>query len=95
MCAVRRFKAHSRHEVSLTSEEKLQFAELLKDYLTAELDIELGRFDAEFIIDHLAETMGKTFYNKGLADARVLLDKQMDEISDGLYGMEQSVDLRK
>ncbi|TLP48341.1 DUF2164 domain-containing protein [Cohaesibacter sp. CAU 1516] len=76
-------------EVTLTPEEKAHLVELLSAYVAEELDFELGRFEAEFLLDHLARYMAPVFYNRGLLDARALLEKKMDDYTEALYALEQ------
>ncbi|WP_319529433.1 DUF2164 domain-containing protein [uncultured Cohaesibacter sp.] len=78
--------------IEFSQEEKQHLAGVIKDYFDQELDQELGRFEAEFLLDYLIKQLGPVFYNKGLLDARALLDKQMDEFTDALYAMEMAVD---
>ena len=82
-------------EITLSNDDKLHLAQMLQNYLLEELDQELGRFEAEFLLDHLAKYMGPLYYNMGVLDARSLLDKHVEELSDALYGLEQSVEKRK
>jgi len=76
-------------EVTLTVEEKAHLVDLLSAYVAEELDFELGRFEAEFLLDHLARSMAPVFYNRGLLDARALLEKKMDDYTEALYALEQ------
>ncbi|WP_114009544.1 DUF2164 domain-containing protein [Cohaesibacter intestini] len=76
-------------EVTLTPGEKAHLVELLSAYVAEELDFELGRFEAEFLLDHLARYMAPVFYNRGLLDARALLEKKMDDYTEALYALEQ------
>ncbi|SNY91520.1 Uncharacterized conserved protein, DUF2164 family [Cohaesibacter sp. ES.047] len=78
--------------IEFTHDEKTHLSQMLQAYFGKELDQDLGRFEAEFLLDHLARTLGPVFYNKGLLDARALLDKQMDEFTDALYAMEMPLD---
>ena len=75
--------------IELDPESKAELVEIVQDYFTAELEQELGRFEAEFLIDHLADHMGPFFYNRGLNDAKALLQKTMDDYNDALYGLER------
>ena len=79
-------------DIDFTNEEKQYLVEALQSYFSEELDQELGRFEGEFLLDYLAKRIGPLFYNKGLLDARALLDKQMDDYSDALYAMEKPVE---
>lgn len=78
-------------DIEFSREEKAQLVEMLQAYFDSELDQELGRFEAEFLLDHLIRHLGPLFYNKGLLDARALLDKQMDQYTDALYALEREV----
>lgn len=75
--------------VELSPEEKAELVALLRDYVADELDVELGRFEAEFMLDHLARYLAPVFYNRGLQDARALLEKKIEDYSDALYALEQ------
>ena len=76
-------------EITLKPDEKARLVERLQAYFTNELDQDLGRFEAEFLLDHIARHMGPVFYNQGLQDARALLEKQMDDYTDALYALEK------
>nr|WP_321460297.1 DUF2164 domain-containing protein [uncultured Cohaesibacter sp.] len=76
-------------EISFSKEEKQRLTEILQDYFRDEFDQELGRFEAEFFLDHLASKLGPIFYNKGLLDAQALLLRHIDNYNDDLYGLEK------
>ena len=52
----------------------------LQHYFARELNYDLGGFDAQFLLDFIAEEIGYHFYNQGLLDAQVVLSKQVDDI---------------
>ena len=54
-----------------------------------ELDIELGQFDAEFLLDFVSKEMGATFYNQGIYDAQALLQSKIETLSDAFYELEK------
>ncbi len=64
----------------------------IRQYLSDELDTDLGNMEADFLIDFLTKSLGASFYNLGLKDAQALLARKIDDISDELYGMEQPDD---
>ncbi|MFC5079764.1 hypothetical protein VTH8203_04487 [Vibrio thalassae] len=64
----------------------------LKTYFYDELDYELEQFDAEFLLDFLTKKLGPAFYNKGLEDAKQLLERKLMDISDELYEIEMQED---
>nr|WP_319513747.1 DUF2164 domain-containing protein [uncultured Cohaesibacter sp.] len=76
-------------EISFSREEKARLVEILQDYFRDEFDQDLGRFEAEFFLDHLVTHLGPIFYNKGLLDAQALLQKHMDSYNDDLYSLEK------
>jgi uncharacterized protein (DUF2164 family) len=51
----------------------------VKRYLNEELQQDIGSFDAEFLVDFLAEELGPYFYNRGLSDAMSLFTEKMGE----------------
>ncbi|MDL5364029.1 DUF2164 domain-containing protein [Xanthomonas sp. NCPPB 2654] len=79
----------------LGREEKAQIAEQLQRYLRDELQQEIGAFEAEFLLDFVAERIGAHFYNRGLQDARTALAAQLDALDDALYQLEQPTEPRR
>lgn len=63
----------------------------LQKYCAAELDVDLGDFDAQFLLDFIAKEMGSYFYNQGIYDAQALLHDKVEEISESLGQLEQAV----
>ena len=64
-------------------------ARALKAWLAAELDVEIGGLDAEFLLDFMAERIGPRFYNQGLRDAATALAKRMDVLTETLEELER------
>ncbi|WNC69279.1 DUF2164 domain-containing protein [Thalassotalea nanhaiensis] len=65
----------------------------LQRYFEAELDQELGQFDAEFLLDFFAKEMGAVYYNQGLYDAQAILNDKVTDISDAIYEIEKPTDI--
>ncbi|WP_119308397.1 DUF2164 domain-containing protein [Cohaesibacter haloalkalitolerans] len=78
-------------DISFSKEEKQQLVQLLQDYFSENLEQEVGRFEIEFLLDYMIKQLGPVFYNKGLLDARAMLEKHLESYGDDLYGLEKSV----
>ena len=79
----------------LGREDKARIAEQLQRYLREELQQQIGSFEAEFLLDFVAERIGAQFYNRGLQDARAQLAIQWDALDDALYQLEQPTETRR
>jgi len=81
--------------IEFSKEEKEIILKIIQAYFTEELDQEIGRFDAQFLLDFFAEKIGPYFYNKGLYDAQSILKRRFDDISDAIYELEKITDFRR
>ncbi|WP_319552583.1 DUF2164 domain-containing protein [uncultured Vibrio sp.] len=79
--------------IKLDRAQKETLATAIQDYMEDELSVEIGQFDCEFLIDFITEKLGAVYYNKGVEDAKALLERRMLEVSDELYEIEQEVKL--
>ncbi|TWD54656.1 uncharacterized protein (DUF2164 family) [Agrobacterium vitis] len=61
----------------------------VQHHLLAEHDVQLGRFEAESLIDFMAGTVGVQCYNRGLHDAQALMAEQMERFNDGIFQLER------
>jgi len=77
--------------IKFSKEEKERIVPKIKMYLSEELDVEIGNFDAEFLLDFFSEEIGSYFYNRGLNDAIDMLDARMDEVKESIYVLEKPV----
>ena len=80
-------------KVELGKAERDSAAKALSKYLKDELDLEVAGFDAVFLLDFIAETLGPHFYNQGLRDAQVIVQSKVELISEAIYGIEKPVKL--
>ncbi|MDQ1091021.1 uncharacterized protein (DUF2164 family) [Xanthomonas sacchari] len=79
----------------LGREDKRAIAEQVQAYLRTELQQQVGAFEAEFLLDFIAERIGPHYYNRGLHDARAVLATQLDTLDDALYQLEQATEPRR
>jgi uncharacterized protein (DUF2164 family) len=75
-------------KVELPKDVRDALARALSKYLKEEHDVEVEGFDAVFLLDFLCETLGPHFYNQGLADARAVLAKKLEEVDDAVWQLE-------
>ena len=61
----------------------------IQDYFRHELDQSIGAIPAEMLMQFFADKMGAYFYNRGLYDAQALIRKQVDNLSDEIFALEQ------
>lgn len=61
----------------------------IQDYFREELDQSIGAIPAEMLMQFFADRMGAYFYNRGLYDAQALIRKQVDNLSDEIFALEQ------
>lgn len=79
--------------IQLDSKQKSELTHALQKYLQDELDVELGQFDTEFLIDFISKKFGAIYNNKGVEDAQKVMERKMLDISDELYEIEQIVEI--
>jgi uncharacterized protein (DUF2164 family) len=71
-------------KITFSTAEKELLVRKLQGYFSKELDVELGQFDTEFLIDFIGEEMGAYFYNRGVQDAQVVIASKLSDMSDAL-----------
>jgi uncharacterized protein (DUF2164 family) len=76
-------------EIRFTREERAALEDKLKTYLSDELNTEVSGFEAGFLLDFIAEHIGRDFYNRGVYDAVALLKQKTEDIAESLLTLEQ------
>lgn len=74
--------------IEFSQEQKDILVVKIKAYLAKELDVEIGQFDAEFLLDFFSKEIGGYHYNKGLKDAQEIFLHRVDSITDAIYELE-------
>jgi uncharacterized protein (DUF2164 family) len=82
-------------EIRFSEDEKAQIVHRIQRYFDQELRQEIGRFDAEFLLDFFSKEVGAYFYNRGLTDAQAVLAGKVDELGEAIYALEKPTDLRR
>jgi len=76
-------------EITFTREERDIICRKIQLYLHEELDQEVGQFEAGFLLDFFAEEIGPYFYNRGLYDARAILESRLESVDEAIYEIEK------
>ena len=76
-------------KIEFSALQKDQIIQKLQKYMMQELDVELGQFDADFLLDFISKEMGNLYYNQGLYDAQTVLTDKMETLTDAIYQLEQ------
>ena len=76
-------------------EEKKILVSKIQSYFHTELSEEIGQFDAEFLLDFFNKEIGPYHYNKGLQDARTLIEENSQNLSQTFYEMEKITEFLK
>ena len=77
-------------EVQLQPAEKDEAIKQLQTYLQEELQLEIGAFDAGFLLEFFVEHIAYRYYNQGLAAALAAMSTKLEEASDMVYELELS-----
>jgi uncharacterized protein (DUF2164 family) len=81
--------------IEFSKEEKDIIVNKIQLYFREELDQDIGRFDAQFLLDFFAEEVGAYFYNRGLYDAQAILESRLETISESIYELEKITEFRR
>lgn len=82
-------------DIKFSDEEKQAIGLKVQRYVAEELDLEIGQFDAEFLLDFFTKEIGEYFYNRGLYDAQAILDTKIEEIGEAIMQLEKVTQLRR
>ena len=82
---------------------QIEFSELelkiLVDKVTRHMhqsfEIEVDRFEAEFLISFISSELGPYYYNRGLYDAQAVLDERMEAIRAAILELEEPTEFEK
>lgn len=75
-------------QIQFSAEEKAAIVRRIQMYFDQELRQEIGRFDAEFLLDFFTGEIGGYFYNRGLYDAQAALSSRLDDLNEAIVQLE-------
>ncbi len=81
--------------ISFDEDEKAAIVGKIQLYFDQELKQQIGRFDAEFLLDFFSGEIGAYFYNRGLYDARAILSARLDDLGEAILQLERPTDLKR
>ncbi|MHC9083807.1 DUF2164 domain-containing protein [Luteimonas sp. RIT-PG2_3] len=82
-------------DITFSNDEKAIIVRKIQRYFSEELRQEIGRFDAEFLLDFFGTEVGGYFYNRGLYDAQALLSDKLEDMQDAIFQLEQATDFKR
>ncbi len=82
-------------DIKFSNEEKEIIVKRVKMYFNEELDQDIGRFDAEFLIDFFANEIGSYFYNRGLYDAQAIISQKVEDLAESVYELEKPTEFSR
>jgi len=78
-------------KIELPKETREVLVQKLSRHLKSEFDVDIGGFDAAFLLDYIGETIGPYFYNQGLQDAQAIFREKVETISEAIYEIEKPI----
>ncbi|WP_115046097.1 DUF2164 domain-containing protein [Xanthomonas arboricola] len=82
-------------DIKFTDGERAAITRKIQLYFSEELKQQIGRFDAEFLLDFFAGEVGAYFCNRGLYDAQAIVARQLEDLGESIYQLERPTDFRK
>lgn len=76
--------------MKLTRAQLDNLSHQVSQYFEDELQQDIGQFEAEFLIEFFCDKLGPHFYNKGLADATVIISQRADLMTEAVDELLQS-----
>lgn len=83
------------NDIRFSDDEKAAITRKVQLYFSEELKQQIGRFDAEFLIDFFAKEVGAYFYNAGVRDAQAVLSAKVEDLQDVLYQLEKPTEFNR
>ncbi|MGP4072712.1 DUF2164 domain-containing protein [Piscibacillus sp. B03] len=72
-------------------EQKRLIIEQIQTYFYEERGEELGEIAAERFLEFMSEELGSHFYNKGVEDAKNLVEQKMMNLDEDLMSLERPI----
>ena len=76
-------------KIELPKATREALAKTLTGYLKSELDVELGGFEAVFVLDFIVDRLGPHIYNQALYDAQAHVLKKLEALGEAVLDLEK------
>ena len=76
--------------VKITSDKKEELVVKIQQFFMEEDLDEIGRFQAERLIEEMIKLIGPFAYNQAIGDARKLVTEKLSNMEEDLYVLEKS-----
>lgn len=75
--------------ITLSAETEELVLDKLRDYMTAEFDIDIGNLPAKFLLDFIIETVGPHFYNQVVDDMEPWLYERFTGMLEDMHSFKK------
>lgn len=82
-------------DVTFSPADRAHLIQKLQTYMDTELKIDIGRFDAEFLLDFVSREFGAYYYNQGLYDAQAVVTSRVTELGEAIAMLERTTEPRR
>jgi uncharacterized protein (DUF2164 family) len=82
-------------KIAFSKEEREIMVRKIQLYFKEELEQDIGKFDAGFLLDFFSDELGAYYYNRGLFDAQAVLEKRLESITDAIYELEKPTEFTR
>lgn len=80
-------------DIKFSADQKAQITDSLRTYLREEFELDVGQFEAEFLLDFISRELGAVYYNRGLADAQTQISTRVDNILEAIDELAQPTNI--
>ncbi len=77
-------------QMDFSHEQQELIIKALREFMTDELDTELGRFEITDLFEFISENLGVLYYNKGVLDAQAVLSNRIDTVMEAISELEKT-----
>ena len=75
--------------ITLSDETEELVLDKLRDYMTAEFDIDIGNLPAKFLLDFIIETVGPHLYNQVVDDMEPWLYERFTDMLEDMHSFKK------